>query len=149
MRHRNILFRLAPLALAAHLAWSGRPPRKARLAPGAADARARCGAGRADRPARQGHRGQAHRLAPRHPPASGTGHQETRTAKLVADHLRALGMEVKTGVAVTGVVAVLKGGKPGPVVALRADMDALPVKEQVDLPFASQAKGTYLGKKWT
>ena len=75
------------------------------------------------------------------------GNQETRTAKLVADHLRALGMEVKTGVAVTGVVAVLKGGKPGPVVALRADMDALPVKEQVDLPFASQAKGTYLGKE--
>ena len=65
----------------------------------------------------------------------------------MADHLRALGMEVKTGVAVTGVVAVLKGGKPGPVVALRADMDALPVKEQVDLPFASQAKGTYLGKE--
>ncbi|MBP6706514.1 MAG: amidohydrolase, partial [Achromobacter sp.] len=64
-----------------------------------------------------------------------------------ADHLRALGMEVKTGVAVTGVVAVLKGGKPGPVVALRADMDALPVKEQVDLPFASKAKGTYLGKE--
>ena len=66
----------------------------------------------------------------------------------MADHLRALGMEVKTGVAVTGVVAVLKGGKPGPV-ALRADMDALPVKEQVDLPFASQAKGTYLRRKWT
>lgn len=75
------------------------------------------------------------------------GNQETRTSKLVADHLRALGMEVKTGVAGTGVVALLKGGKPGPVVALRADMDALPVKEQVDVPFASQAKGTYLGKE--
>ena len=74
------------------------------------------------------------------------GNQEKRTAKLVADHLRSLGMDVKTGVAVTGVVGVLKGGKPGPVVALRADMDALPVKEQVDVPFASKAKGTFLGK---
>lgn len=74
------------------------------------------------------------------------GNQEKRTAKLVADHLRSLGMDVKTGVAVTGVVGVLKGGKPGPVVALRADMDALPVKEQVDVPFASKATGTFLGK---
>jgi len=74
------------------------------------------------------------------------GNQEKRTAKLVADHLRSLGMDVKTGVAVTGVVGLLKGGKPGPVVALRADMDALPVKEQVDVPFASKAKGTFLGK---
>ncbi|HLU04178.1 MAG TPA: amidohydrolase, partial [Advenella sp.] len=74
------------------------------------------------------------------------GNQEKRTAKLVADHLRSLGRDVKTGVAVTGVVGLLKGGKPGPVVALRADMDALPVKEQVDVPFASKAKGTFLGK---
>lgn len=74
------------------------------------------------------------------------GNQEKLTAKLVADHLRSLGMDVKTGVAVTGVVGVLKGGKPGPVVALRADMDALPVKEQVDVPFASKATGTFLGK---
>jgi amidohydrolase len=74
------------------------------------------------------------------------GNQEKRTAKLVADHLRSLGMDVKTGVAVTGVVGVLKGGKPGPVVALRADMDALPVKEQVDVPFASKATGTFLDK---
>jgi len=74
------------------------------------------------------------------------GNQEKRTSKLVADHLRSLGMDVKTGVAVTGVVGVLKGGKPGPVVALRADMDALPVKEQVDVPFASKATGTFLGK---
>ncbi|CAG9178203.1 amidohydrolase [Cupriavidus pinatubonensis] len=75
------------------------------------------------------------------------GNYETRTAKLVADHLRKLGMDVKTGVAKTGVVGVLKGGKPGPVVALRADMDALPVKERVDVPFASKAKGQYLGKE--
>ncbi|MDF3880960.1 amidohydrolase [Cupriavidus basilensis] len=75
------------------------------------------------------------------------GNYEVRTAKLVADHLRKLGMEVTTGVAKTGVVGVLKGGKPGPVVALRADMDALPVKERVDVPFASKAKGQYLGKE--
>ncbi|AQV93709.1 N-acyl-L-amino acid amidohydrolase [Cupriavidus necator] len=75
------------------------------------------------------------------------GNYETRTARLVADHLRKLGMEVKTGVAKTGVVGVLKGGKPGPVVALRADMDALPVKERVDVPFASKARGQYLGKE--
>ena len=75
------------------------------------------------------------------------GNLETRTAALVADHLRKLGMEVKTGVAVTGVVGLLKGAKPGPVVALRADMDALPVKEAVDVPFASKAKGVFLGKE--
>jgi amidohydrolase len=75
------------------------------------------------------------------------GEQETRTAALVAEHLRKLGLEVKTGVANTGVVALLKGGKPGPVVALRADMDALPVKEPAGLPFASKAKGKYLGRE--
>jgi amidohydrolase len=75
------------------------------------------------------------------------GDQETRTSKLVADHLRSLGLEVRTGVARTGVVAVLKGAKPGPTVALRADMDALPVKEPKGLPFASQAKAQYLGKE--
>ena len=73
------------------------------------------------------------------------GNAETRTAALVADHLRKLGLKVRTGVAGTGVVAVLEGGKPGPVVALRADMDALPVKEEVNLPFASRARGTYRG----
>lgn len=72
--------------------------------------------------------------------------QETRTAKLVADHLRALGMEVKTGVGGNGVVGVLKGGRPGPVVALRADMDGLPVTEQVDLPFKSTVRATYNGQ---
>ena len=73
--------------------------------------------------------------------------RETRTAELVANHLRSLGMEVRTGVAHTGVVGVLRGGKPGPVVALRADMDALPVTEEVDLPFASKVRTTYNGQE--
>jgi amidohydrolase len=72
--------------------------------------------------------------------------RETRTAKVVADHLRALGLEVQTGVAKTGVVGLLRGGKPGKVVALRADMDALPVTEMVDLPFKSVVKSTYNGQ---
>jgi len=73
------------------------------------------------------------------------GNREVRTAKLVADHLRSLGIEVKTGVAHTGVVGLLKGGKPGPVVLLRADMDGLPVAERVQLPFASKVKSTFNG----
>ena len=72
--------------------------------------------------------------------------RETRTADLVAQHLRSLGIEVRTGVAHTGVVGVLRGGKPGPVVALRADMDALPVTEEVDVPFASTVRATYNGQ---
>ncbi|HEV2672462.1 MAG TPA: amidohydrolase [Gemmatimonadales bacterium] len=72
--------------------------------------------------------------------------RETRTAELVANHLRSLGLEVRTGVAHTGVVGVLRGGKPGPVVALRADMDALPVSEEVDVPFASKVRTTYNGQ---
>jgi amidohydrolase len=79
-----------------------------------------------------------------HPELSG---QEVRTARLVADHLRRLGLSVKTGVGGHGVVAVLKGGKPGKVVALRADMDALPVAEATGLPFASQTRSPYLGKE--
>jgi amidohydrolase len=75
------------------------------------------------------------------------GDQETRTAGLVAEHLRRLGLEVRTGVARTGVVAILNGGRPGPTVALRADMDALPVKEPEGLPFASRARSRYLGKE--
>ncbi|WP_082435164.1 amidohydrolase [Pedobacter sp. Hv1] len=71
------------------------------------------------------------------------GNQEKRTAGIIAKHLQDLGIEVKTGVAKTGVVGILKGGKPGPVVALRADMDALPVTERVALPFASKVKTTY------
>src|SRR5262245_13600311 len=73
--------------------------------------------------------------------------REFRTSKIVAEHLQKLGLEVKTGVAHTGVVGVLKGGRPGPVVALRADMDALPVTEEVDLPFKSTAKGQYNGQE--
>lgn len=75
------------------------------------------------------------------------GNRETRTAKVIADELRRLGYEVTTGVAHTGVVAVLKGGRPGPVVALRSDMDALPVTEQVDLPFKSTAKAMWNGQE--
>jgi amidohydrolase len=73
------------------------------------------------------------------------GNREFRTSKIVAEHLQKLGLEVKTGVAHTGVVGVLRGGRPGPVVALRADMDALPVTEEVDLPFKSTAKTQYNG----
>jgi amidohydrolase len=74
------------------------------------------------------------------------GNREVRTSALVAEHLRALGLEVRTGIAKTGVIAVLKGAHPGGVVALRADMDALPVEEQTNLPFASRATAEYDGK---
>ncbi len=72
--------------------------------------------------------------------------REVETGKFIAQKLKALGWEVQTGVAHTGVIAVLRGDKPGPVVALRSDMDALPVAEEVDLPFASKVKSTYDGK---
>lgn len=72
--------------------------------------------------------------------------RETRTAKLVADHLKQLGLEVKTGIAHNGVTAVLKGGKPGRTIAIRADMDANPVVEEVDVPFKSTVTAEYLGK---
>lgn len=72
--------------------------------------------------------------------------REVRTAKVVAEHLKSLGFEVRTGVAKTGVIGILKGGKPGKVVALRADMDALPVAEQTGLPFASKVTGEYMGQ---
>jgi amidohydrolase len=75
------------------------------------------------------------------------GNRETRTAGIIAKHLQSLGIEVKTGVAKTGVVGILKGGKPGPVVALRADMDALPVVERTPVPFASKVKTTYNGNE--
>ncbi|MGB5402511.1 MAG: amidohydrolase [Robiginitalea sp.] len=75
------------------------------------------------------------------------GNREVRTAALVAEHLESLGIDVQTKVGVTGVVGILKGDKPGPVVALRADMDALPVEEKNDLPFASKVKTMYEGKE--
>ncbi len=74
------------------------------------------------------------------------GNREYNTANFIANHLRNIGIEVKTNVGKTGVVGILKGGKPGPVVALRADMDALPVVERVDIPFASKVKGEYNGQ---
>ncbi len=73
--------------------------------------------------------------------------REVRTSKIVAEQLRAMGLEVRTGIAHTGVVGILRGGKPGPTIALRADMDALPVTEQVDVPFKSVATAEYRGEK--
>ena len=72
--------------------------------------------------------------------------REVRTAARVAAHLKALGLPVETGIAKTGVVALLKGGKPGPTIALRADMDALPVTEDVDLPFRSRVTTSFRGE---
>ena len=74
------------------------------------------------------------------------GNREFETARLIAQHLRELGFEVDTGIAHTGVVGVLRGGRPGPVVAVRADMDALPVTEVTDLPFLSVKRTIYLGQ---
>ena len=73
------------------------------------------------------------------------GNREFETAALVAEHLRELGMEVRTGIAHTGVVGILRGGRPGPVVAIRADMDALPVTEQTGLPWASTVRAEWNG----
>ena len=73
------------------------------------------------------------------------GNREFKTAELVANHLRSLGIEVQTGIAHTGVLGLLKGGKPGPVVAVRADMDALPETEDTDFMFKSTVRTTYLG----
>jgi amidohydrolase len=75
------------------------------------------------------------------------GNREFRTSAKVAEHLRGLGLEVRTGVAHTGVVGVLRGGRPGRTVALRADMDALPVTEMVDVPFASKVRAEYNGRE--
>jgi amidohydrolase len=75
------------------------------------------------------------------------GNREFRTSKIIATHLKSLGLEVKEGVAKTGVVAILRGGKPGPCIALRADIDALPITERVSLPYASKQKTTYNGQE--
>ena len=75
------------------------------------------------------------------------GNREFKTSARIAEILTEMGLEPETGIAHTGIVAVIKGGKPGPLVALRADIDALPVKEQTGEPFASTAKGEYRGKE--
>ena len=75
------------------------------------------------------------------------GNREFKTAAYIVDHLKTLGLEIKTNVAKTGVVAILKGGKPGPCIALRADIDALPVRERVNIPFASKDSADYLGQR--
>ena len=76
-----------------------------------------------------------------------SAYQEVRTSALVADYFRKLGLEVRTGYAKTGVIGILKGGKPGPVVAMRGDMDALPITEETDLPFASKEKAVVEGRE--
>lgn len=75
------------------------------------------------------------------------GNREFRTAKIIATHLKSLGIETTENVAKTGVVGILKGSKPGPCIALRADIDALPVTERVNIPFASRQKTTYNGQE--
>ncbi|MEI2739321.1 MAG: amidohydrolase [Chitinophagaceae bacterium] len=75
------------------------------------------------------------------------GNNEFRTSKIIAEHLKKLGFEVKERVAKTGVVGILKGAKPGPCIALRADIDGLPITERVDIPFASKQKTTYNGQQ--
>ena len=75
------------------------------------------------------------------------GNRETRTAGIVAAHLKSLGLEVREGVAHTGVVGYLRGASERPLIAIRADMDALPVREEVDLPFASKAQTEFRGEK--
>jgi amidohydrolase len=75
------------------------------------------------------------------------GNREFRTSKIIADYLRSLGIEVHEGVGKTGVVGILKGGLPGPVIGLRADMDALPITERTPVPFASKVKSTYNGQE--
>ena len=72
--------------------------------------------------------------------------REYKTSKKVAIHLRSLGIKVETKIAYTGVVGLIEGGLPGPTIALRADMDALPVEEKTGLPFASKERATYLGQ---
>src|SRR5258708_11583224 len=75
------------------------------------------------------------------------GNREFRTSKIIADHLRSLGLEVKEGVGKTGVVGILRGSQPGPVIGLRADMDGLPLVERTPVPFASKVKSMYNGQE--
>lgn len=134
---RHFLLRCMPLAVVV-ASSGGRPAALGAQAPAALASRADDAVAKV-MPRVVGWRRDIHQ----HPELS---NREERTSKLVADHLRSLGIEVRTGVARTGVVGVLRGGRPGPVVALRADMDALPVTEEVDLPFASKVRSTYNGQ---
>ena len=134
LAYRHIAPALAALALAAGLGAA--PARALEPSPVAVRLDAALAASRAEL---VGWRRHLHQ----HPEL---GNREVETAKFVAERLRSFGLEPRTGVARTGVVAVIEGGRPGPVVALRADMDALPVTEEVDLPFASKATATWEGK---
>jgi amidohydrolase len=130
-RHPNALSPLAFLVLAAVM-WAVAPPAAAQTVEGLV--------------ARHADQAIAYRHQIHANPE--LGNRETETAALVADHLRGLGFdEVRTGVAHTGVVGVLRGGRPGPVVAVRADMDALPITEDTGLPFASTKRTTYAGQE--
>jgi amidohydrolase len=127
---------MAPLILALALQAGGTRPLTAPQAPAAADVENRIAAVEQDMLTWRRHLHQ-------HPELS---NREVETAKYIAATLESLGLEPRTGIAGHGVVAVLKGALPGPVVALRADMDGLPVTEESSLPFASRAKGEYEGK---
>jgi len=137
---RAIFSAVAALALsAAALHAQARPAAPARAAAPAADTAAIRAAVERVTPAMIEVRHDLHQ----HPEL---GNRETRTAGIVAERLRALGIEVRTGIAHTGVLGVLRGGRPGPVVAVRADMDALPVTEATDLPFRSTVRSAYNGQ---
>ncbi len=125
----SVLLASLALALAAPTAHAQSPALRARIATLAAAEQAKVVAWRRD--------------LHEHPEL---GNEENRTAALIAAQLKSWGIEVQTGVGRTGVVGILKGGKPGPVVALRADMDALPITEATGLAFASTVKTTYLGQ---
>ncbi len=134
-------FRFFPLALLAPLACGGLAPAAPAAAAAPADLHARIDAAvAAAAPEMVELRHRIHQNPE-------LGYEEVETAKLVAAKLRALGLEVQTGVARTGVVALLRGGRPGPVVAARSDLDALPVTEKTDFPFRSTKRETYLGQE--
>jgi amidohydrolase len=139
MRHSKTLIALASLAAAVPSAGHAqrRPTNPPRIAPASTDEISRRTADVLSKVVAW--RRDIHQ----HPELSW---QETRTAGIVAAHLRSLGLEVRTGVGRTGVVGVLRGGRPGGVVALRADMDALPVTEDGNLPFKSTVRTTYNGQ---
>ncbi len=137
MRFHSLATCVLVLVASSTLAQTPKIPPKVTASPLAAEIDALAAAAEADLLAWRRHLHQ-------HPELS---NREFETAKFVAERLKGFGLVPRTGVAKTGVVAILKGGRPGPVVALRADMDGLPVTEEVDLPFASKATGEYEGNK--